>query len=364
MIDKTQILGEAIDQAMIPERSLLERLRIRPTDRFEEPHIMWSIVNENNQIEILGTAGNFSLVIGKAKAKKTFFLNIAISMVVINDFFLTKFKGSLLKQQNVVLYFDTEQSKGAVWKSLDRICRHIDIADPENLHCYGFRSIDTASRVQLIEAAIYDTPNVGFVIIDGIRDLVHDFMDPKEASMIAGKLLKWTEEKNIHIITVLHQNKGDNNARGHLGTELINKAETVLSVTKAESNKDVSIVAPEQCRNTDFVPFAFEINDVGLPVLVENFQDRGASNQSGVKVSEIEDFKLFQLLTEIFSRADNFKYSEFLNQLKITFEKQIGKSIGTNKAGELMTLFQNNKWLIKHENSKIGYLMGTFNKVL
>ena len=47
----------------------------------------------------------------------------------------------------------------------------------------------------------------------------------------------------------LHQNKSDTNARGHIGTELNNKAETVLSVTVSEGNNDISIVEPQMSRN-------------------------------------------------------------------------------------------------------------------
>ena len=39
---------------------------------------------------------------------------------------------------------------------------------------------------------------------------------------------------SIH--TILHQNKGEEHARGHIGTELSNKAETVLQVEKDEKN--------------------------------------------------------------------------------------------------------------------------------
>ena len=35
--------------------------------------------------------------------------------------------------------------------------------------------------------------------------------------------MQWTGEQNIHIQTVLHLNKGDDNARGHIGTELNTK---------------------------------------------------------------------------------------------------------------------------------------------
>ena len=40
---------------------------------------------------------------------------------------------------------------------------------------------------------------------------------------------------------LLHQNKGDEHARGHIGTELSNKAETVLQVEKDEKNPGVSL---------------------------------------------------------------------------------------------------------------------------
>ena len=48
--------------------------------------------------------------------------------------------------------------------------------------------------------------------------------------------MQWTDDRQIHIHTILHQNKGDENARGHIGTELNNKAETVLLVEKDKSN--------------------------------------------------------------------------------------------------------------------------------
>lgn len=49
---------------------------------------------------------------------------------------------------------------------------------------------------------------------------------------------------NIHIHTVLHLNKSDDNTRGHIGTELNNKAETVMKIIKSELNPEVSEVRP------------------------------------------------------------------------------------------------------------------------
>ena len=74
---------------------------------------------------------------------------------------------------------------------------------------------------------------IGLVIIDGIRDLMYDINSPSESSELINLLMRWSSEYNLHIHTVLHLNKGDDNTRGHIGTELNNKAETVLQITKA-----------------------------------------------------------------------------------------------------------------------------------
>lgn len=64
--------------------------------------------------------------------------------------------------------------------------------------------------------------------------MVCDINSPGESTRIISKLMQWTDEKQIHLHTILHQNKGDENARGHIGTELNNKAESVLLVEECD----------------------------------------------------------------------------------------------------------------------------------
>lgn len=340
-----------------PEAVLLKELRINPTDELKPPQAAWKQVNDNDIV--LGTLGNFSLIIGKAKSRKSFFINIAVSTVLSEDVILNQFKGVLPNEQSTVLYFDTEQGKYHVQLALKRICEQINISEPTNLQVFGLRSLNPSERLKIIEYAIYNTLNLGFVIIDGIKDLINSINDEAEATMISSKLLKWTEEKNIHIITVLHQNKSDNNARGHIGTELINKAETVLSVTKNEQDKDISVVEAQQCRNREPEPFAFEINENGLPSLVENFEARTETNKNKFDVTDLEDFKKYQLLTEVFSKGESFTYSELRIQLQLAYKNQYQKKLGDNRAKELITDCKNNGWLLQ-EKQKSPYTLGEF----
>ena len=104
----------------------------------------------------------------------------------------------------------------------------------------------------------------------------------------------------------MHQNKSDNNARGHIGTELINKAETVLSITKNESDENISVVEPQQCRNKEPRPFAFEINEDGMPIIAENYELRTETRKNRFDITELEDFKKYQLLTDVFSKGRKF----------------------------------------------------------
>lgn len=333
-------------------------LEVKATDVIPSPKVAWQQVLKENTA-ILGTLGNFSLIIGKAKSRKSFFINIAVSTVLKKDKLLNQFEGALPENKKKVLYFDTEQGKYHVQLALKRVCKQIGEDIPKDLKVYYLRSKKPAERLKIIEEIIYNTTNLGFVVIDGIKDLVTSINDEAEATMIASKLLKWTEELNIHITTVLHQNKSDNNARGHIGTELINKAETVLSVTKNEQDKDISIVEAQLCRNIEPEPFAFEINEYGLPVIVEDFEIRTETNKSKFDITELEDFKKFQLLTQVFSKGEYFTYSELRIQIQLAYKNQFNKKLGDNRAKELITYCKNNDWLIQ-EKPKAPYILGVF----
>ena len=358
------VLSTAIDTAMQSEQSVHEINRIRykidVNEVIPKPQIAWSLTTTKSEGEaILGTLGDFGLIIGKAKSRKSFFISIAVSTALGNDAILNRFKSYLPPDKNEVIYFDTEQSKYYVQKAVKRICTQVDQPEPKNLHAFHLRSLNPAERLQFIETEIYSNDKIGFVVIDGIKDLVTSINDESEATMIASKLLKWTEERNIYLLTVLHQNKSDSNARGHIGTELINKAQTVLSVTKAENDNEISIVEPLQCRDIEPEVFAFEINEFGIPVIAENFEIRTETNKNKFDVTNIEDFKKYQLLTEVFSKGESFSYGKLVEQLQIAYKNQFKNSIGINRTKLLITDCSNNDWL-KQEKDKAPYTLGTF----
>ena len=238
--------------------------RIDPMAEIMEPPVLIHI-----KYQPIATLGNFSLLIGKAKSRKTFSVSCLTAAAASGSCSLEGIRGNL-KAASKILYFDTEQSPFHAQRTVKRICKQIGQDKPVNLDAFGLRPLEPKERWITIDHAIANTPGLAMVVIDGIVDLLtHGVNDEEEATRLTTALLCWTQNYNIHIITVLHQNKADFNARGHIGTYLVNKAESVLSVTKDPKHNDISVVESVYCRDKDFQPFAFTINEEGLPVLID-----------------------------------------------------------------------------------------------
>ena len=219
------------------------------------------------------TFGNFSASIGKPKGKKTFNVSAMTAAAMTNSTILN-YRGSMPPNQNGILYFDTEQSTYhafRVFKRIATLTRRSNQEINERIKYFALRKYSVEDRIGMIDHKIRNTPAVGLVIIDGIRDLMLDINSPREATLIVNYLMNWTEEFNLHLHTVIHQNKGDENARGHIGTEINNKSETVLRVEKDKNDDAISTVEAVYIRDISFPSFAFRINDEALPELIKDY---------------------------------------------------------------------------------------------
>lgn len=342
---------------------LSERLEYCKIDILEDippPEIAWEVSDSNaGEFNILGTHGNFSLVKGKAKSKKSFFINMAIASAVGHGLFQNKLRSPLKDAYNQVLYFDTEQSKYHVQKAVKRVCKQILVDIPTNLSTYGLRKSSPSERLSMVEYAIENTPNLGFVVIDGIRDLITSINDEAESSNMASKLLKWTEEYNIHIVVVLHENPGSDKARGHIGTELTNKAETVINLEIDKSDDRISIVSAGFCRNKPFESFAFEINEEGIPQIIEGYDIQPKSSKKVFDVLRLDAIDKFQVLKEVFENGSGFKHTELVTQIQVVLDKKYHgtKGKGVGKIKQLITESKNEGWLVQKENRQ-PYTLG------
>ena len=228
--------------------------------------------------------------------------------------------------------------------------------EPQNLKFSHLRAIaDPNERREIIRHAIYNTPNVGLVVIDGIRDLMLDINNSTEATKLVGDLMQWTSEQNIHIQTVLHLNKGDDNARGHIGTELNNKAETVLQITKDNTMPERSIVAPSIIRSKPFEKFAFRLkeveDDICIPQIDLSYSDNERKSHR-FSYQELSTNEHRKALEPVFSTNEVLPYSKLIVALKEAYAKIVGLSYGQTKLKELLQFLLNKGIVVKEERGK------------
>jgi len=276
------------------------------------------------------TRGNLSVISGKAKSRKSFLISLLAARMIDDDMSCR------------VLLFDTEQQRILVAKTAKRIHRLLEWEEEKNnahLKVFAMREASTQERVDFIFSAV-EKLKPDFVFIDGCRDLAMDFNSIAESSELVGKIMKYSSVYNCHICLVLHENKSAETLRGHLGTELVNKAETVLQVA---ANENISTVSGRYTRNLPFNDFHFHINDSGLPELCE-FVEKPKSND-----------KLKSLFNELLPVTSCLSYSV----LRTKVIEKTGKSEPTagryikeaTNAGIIIKNNANNYYSFENNNS-------------
>ena len=295
------------------------------------------------QGSVIGTLGNFSASIGKAKSKKTFNVSAIVAAALKNGTVL-RYVAELPEEKRKILYVDTEQSHYHCLKVMKRILRLAglpDDRDNEHLEFLALRKYTPEQRIRIVEQAIYNTPDIGLVIIDGIRDMVYDINSPGESTRIISKLMQWTDD------------------RGHIGTELNNKAETVLLVEKDKSNGDISNVSAMHIRAMDFEPFAFRINDNALPELIEGY--RPEAKKPGRP--EEEKFDPYRHISEqqhrialeaAFGLKEEYGYKDLETSL-IKSYMSVGVKLNHQKAVSLITMLRNKRMIVQENGRKYTF---------
>lgn len=302
----------------------LQKCVVTATEKIAKPPACFYI-----RETIVGTLGNISMFIGKAKQGKTFAVTMAMAAAEESVAYHDVINICPPDGKEKVLLFDTEQSRYHLQRVVKRVARLAGNSEPDNLTTYGLRQYAPSERLELIEHQIYNTPDLGLLVIDGVRDLINSINDEEQSTMISSKLLKWSQELEIHIIVVLHMNKGDNNARGHLGTELQNKAESIFSVSKSEQDKNVIVIEAISTRGLEPSPVAFTIDENGLPSIINEWSpdaSKGASKPQKVLPCEVAIDTHYFILEPLFKRKKEYTSKEFRDALSMQLKTHLNQS--------------------------------------
>jgi len=341
---------EILREENIPQ--LAEEAQIDPFQMVEKPP---SVIEYNGTP--LATLGNFSVLNGKPKSRKSTF-SIILSIVALdnNNYIYKGFKN--LRPYSNIIYFDTESSEYHANKLGNRIVTKLELEpNTSKFSLFGLREHSPEIRLKIIEEVLYNSKNLSLVVIDGIADLLtKGYNDESDAINITSKLLKWTKELNIHIITVVHQNKGDNYAKGHLGSFLNQKAETVLNVVKSDRDANISIVKAAFSRGIDIEDIYFSMDENGIPIITDA-PVTAASKKALKKPTQFDyEFKL-NLIEEVFQKDEEILLKSLSDKLKHYLADK-GYDVGDNSLRGWITYYKESE-IILQEADRLPYTLNS-----
>lgn len=217
---------------------------------------------EGNKMQPVAGRGMLGVFTGHEKSGKSFVLSCIAASGLSGGNEVLNF--SLDLDGGTMLWFDTEQSGyfyDKTQRRLHRLAGHGSNLD--NYEAYHLRQLSAAERLEVVEHFVYNTPGLSVVVLDGFVDLINDYNDLKETQAYVGRLMRWSDERQILILGVLHVNKSDGKIRGHIGSELKNKCDFVINTAK--DGQTFSCSNPTS-RYVSIEDFQFTRDGDGLPV--------------------------------------------------------------------------------------------------
>ena len=262
--------GDRIDkkaQAAAIKEELPELIKQTESYRFDlsrrlvEPKALLTHIGEKHT-QPIGGRGMIGILTGHEKSGKSFVGGCIAASGISGG--REQLNLSLDLESGKMLWFDTEQS-AYFFNRVQRRIHFMAGAETNVQHYDAFllRKFSPAQRIEIIEKLIYETPNLTAVMIDGFVDLVADYNNLEAVQEYIQRLMKWSDERQILILGVLHLNKGDGKIRGHIGSEFKNKCDFILNTTKNEAGYTIS---NPTSRYASIPDIEFTRDEDGLPV--------------------------------------------------------------------------------------------------
>lgn len=243
----------------LDEKSFIERVESFLFDVYKEIPIPEPVISiEGNT---LATAGNLFTIVGQSKSGKTGVISgiIGGSMAIPGLPIDTVGFNVKRNEDKLILHVDTEQSNYNHHKACKGILfRTGRSKQPEFFKSVLLRQFSINEKIQATkELLIKYAPQFGgvhLIVIDGIADYVSSPNEEQESIRIVHEFEKLAIEYKCPVIVVLHLNpSSQEKSRGHLGSQLERKSETVLSITK-EKESEISTIESKFLRNAGNVP--------------------------------------------------------------------------------------------------------------
>jgi len=324
------ITESAINYADVFKKTILDQSADYP---LPIPIISLDIFGETYPIL---TKKSYSLFQGKQKSKKTTALAIAIAQYIAP--YTSQDNIKFIKgEEGKILFFDNEQGESYAARTMKLILNIAGLASSEDLIYCDLREYSPNERFEIIKAGIESTENVKWVVIDGVVDLMNDFMSPEEAHLTVTDILKLCSRYDIHVSGVLHQNKGQSkDARAHVGSISSQKCEIEIMVERDQSDHSISVVSAKECRGLPFPDFAIQWSKGEMPKIMQEYEAKTAEASKSKKAllpGQIEDISHIEILKKVLKTEKEPKLANFelglQNEISSWYGFRVPKSIAS-----------------------------------
>jgi len=297
-------------------RSILDQAKDYPL-----PVPVISISQNGSTLPFL-TLKSFSLWQGKQKSKKTTALALAVAAFIRMEYDSGEklFSGDI---DGSVLFFDNEQGESYAARTMKLILKLAGMEISSKLIYCDLREFSPVERMNLIKAGIENTPTVKLVVIDGLVDLLTDFMDAGEGHAITTEILKLCSSYDIHVAGVLHQNKNDKNARAHIGTISSQKCEVEISTEVDPNDRNQSFVICVNSRGLPFEQFAIRWDKGSLPRVADEWNETKHIEAKDIRKNEASK----AVMESVFTALSSFTYTEAIEKIMNTTLKSDSTAI-------------------------------------
>jgi hypothetical protein len=228
------------------------------------------------------------------KAGKSTFICAMISSV-FNTYDIFTMKLQTPPNRAKVCLIDTESSDYDFYRTINKIKGFAEINDlPLYFDAFQVREDSSNAIKQMIERYLELNLDCSILIVDGLLDLLVNYNDEKESSLLTSWLKKITKHYNILLISVLHQSKSNLATTGHIGSASDRFAQSTLDITK-DKEKNTYVLSSRFMRSdSDFEPITL-MNFNGLFQQIETDKPKN----TGKKANDLDEIESKRLLHQI-----------------------------------------------------------------
>lgn len=252
----TAIYSESLSKIMLTTEKIK---KIKENDiRFADP-----ILRQNDNAIIFPHTIN--VIQGQAGVHKSRLAEfICAAMLKRNGFNkeLLGYKRENFEANNTVVYVDTERNQSEQFPYALQ-CIQINAGydkkeHPENFKYISLLEITRKERFTVLDEYLkllkQETENPLFIVLDVSTDCIEDFNKTDKSMELIDLMNVAINEHNVVFLCLIHENPKSEKARGHFGTELMNKASTVIQVSYEKDAKQIDTnlikIRYLKCRST------------------------------------------------------------------------------------------------------------------